>query len=96
MSVRDRALLALLKTYKLTASPVFTALGARCRHSPTCSEYAVEAVRRHGWMRGGAMGAGRLLRCRPGGTHGYDPVPPAAGDARNARDPGDAGGARHA
>jgi len=79
MSARDRALRALLKTYKLTLSPMFMALGAYCRHTPTCSEYCVEAVCRHGWLRGLMLGTGRLLRCRPGGTHGYDPVPECTG-----------------
>lgn len=77
MSARDRALRALLKIYKLTLSPAFMACGVRCRHTPTCSEYAVEAVCRHGWARGVLLSAGRVLRCRPGGTWGHDPVPPA-------------------
>ncbi len=74
MALKDRAISALLKTYKLTLSPVFMTLGARCRHEPSCSEYAAEAVRRHG-LRGVPMALGRVWRCRPGGTHGWDPVP---------------------
>jgi uncharacterized protein len=46
-----------------------------CRFTPTCSEYAVEAVERHGAGRGAALAARRLGRCRPGGPSGYDPVP---------------------
>lgn len=81
MSFRNRAVAALLKIYKLTMSPAFMALGVRCRHEPTCSEYAAEAVRRHGFVRGGWMGLRRVARCRPGGTHGWDPVPGGKGDA---------------
>lgn len=50
-------------------------LGSACRHVPTCSRYMLDALRIHGPFRGLAMGTGRILRCRPGGTHGYDPVP---------------------
>jgi putative membrane protein insertion efficiency factor len=67
-------LLALLRLYRLLVSPL---LGPRCRHLPTCSEYAAEALRRHGLWRGGRLAAWRLLRCQPWGTSGYDPVPPA-------------------
>jgi hypothetical protein len=76
MSARDRVLRALLRIYKLTLSPALMAVGVRCRHTPSCSEYCVEAVCRHGWGRGLILGAGRVLRCRPGGTWGDDPVPP--------------------
>ena len=46
-----------------------------CRFEPSCSHYAEEALRRHGAIRGGFLAARRLLRCRPGGPSGYDPVP---------------------
>jgi putative membrane protein insertion efficiency factor len=46
-----------------------------CRHVPTCSQYAIDAFRQHGPFKGVLMATGRILRCRPGGTHGYDPVP---------------------
>ncbi|MBM3419731.1 MAG: membrane protein insertion efficiency factor YidD [Bacteroidetes bacterium] len=49
--------------------------GPGCRHVPTCSSYAIEALRRHGPWHGLLLGTGRILRCRPGGTHGFDPVP---------------------
>jgi putative membrane protein insertion efficiency factor len=46
-----------------------------CRYTPSCSEYAREAIERHGFFRGGALAARRLLRCHPLGAHGADPVP---------------------
>lgn len=70
-----RAGLALLTAYKYGVSPVFYAFGVRCRHEPTCSAYAADAVRAQGLWRGSWLAAGRVLRCRPGGTHGYDPAP---------------------
>jgi len=66
---------ALLKGYKLTLSPVFRTCGAECRHEPSCSEYAAEAVSRHGLWAGSWMALARLSRCRPGGSHGWDPAP---------------------
>jgi uncharacterized protein len=46
-----------------------------CRHEPTCSQYMLDALKMHGPLTGLAMGLNRILRCRPGGTHGFDPVP---------------------
>jgi putative membrane protein insertion efficiency factor len=46
-----------------------------CRFTPTCSQYALEALQRHGARRGLALAARRLGRCRPGGPSGYDPIP---------------------
>jgi threonyl-tRNA synthetase len=77
MSKRRVSAQAALKVYKYTLSPVFTALGAQCRHVPTCSEYGAEAVSRFGFWAGGWMTLARLSRCRPGGTSGWDPVPDA-------------------
>lgn len=50
-------------------------IGRRCRHLPTCSEYAIEAIDVHGSWRGGWLALSRIVRCRPGGSHGLDPVP---------------------
>ncbi len=46
-----------------------------CRFTPTCSEYALEAIRKHGPFKGTWLAVKRILRCRPGGGYGYDPVP---------------------
>jgi putative membrane protein insertion efficiency factor len=64
-------LVSLLKFYKATVSPW---LPPSCRFVPTCSEYACEAIERHGALRGSAMGLRRLLRCHPFHAGGYDPV----------------------
>lgn len=47
-----------------------------CRHIPTCSQYAIDAVKIHGPFKGFFMASNRILHCHPWGTHGYDPVPP--------------------
>lgn len=66
---------ALVKAYKATFSPVFYVLGARCRHEPTCSVYTADCMSRHGVWPGLWMGVARVLRCRPGGSSGWDPAP---------------------
>jgi len=75
--IRGRGGLArlMLRGYKVTLSPVFMALGVRCRHYPSCSEYLAACCIRHGAWAGGWMGLARLMRCRPGGSSGYDPPP---------------------
>ena len=60
----------ILRCYKRFISPL---LPHACRFVPTCSEYAMEAVERHGVLRGSALAAGRLLRCHPFARAGYDP-----------------------
>jgi len=62
----------LLRGYKALVSPF---LPPACIHVPTCSEYATEAVERHGVLRGGLLSAGRLIRCTPFHKGGFDPVP---------------------
>lgn len=58
--------------YRYSISPF---LRPSCRHVPSCSQYMLDALKIHGPLRGLLLGTGRILRCRPGGTHGYDPVP---------------------
>jgi hypothetical protein len=65
-------LIALLRFYRYAISPM---LGRNCRFHPTCSEYAIEAIQRHGALRGGWMAAKRVGRCHPFNSGGYDPVP---------------------
>lgn len=48
---------------------------ASCRFTPTCSEYALQALRKYGPVKGGYLALKRILRCHPWGGHGYDPVP---------------------
>jgi uncharacterized protein len=60
---------ALVKAYRLTLSPL---IGYHCRHLPTCSQYADEAIDRHGFWAGGWMTFARLSRCHPLGTSGLD------------------------
>ena len=58
--------------YRWTLKPF---VGHTCRHAPSCSEYALEAIDVNGAWKGGWLALSRLSRCRPGGTHGFDPVP---------------------
>jgi uncharacterized protein len=66
-----KAVIAILRLYKHFVSPC---LPSACRFSPTCSEYMMEAVDRHGAARGIGMGLRRLLRCHPFHAGGFDPV----------------------
>lgn len=77
MKLVRQPVLLLLRAYKWAISPM---LPPSCRYIPTCSEYAMEAIERHGLVRGGWMAARRLLRCHPFAQGGYDPV---AGNVRN-------------
>lgn len=70
--MRERATGWALKQYKRWISPLFP---PACRYVPTCSEYAAEAVARHGVLRGGLLAAWRLVRCNPFVHGGFDPVP---------------------
>jgi uncharacterized protein len=67
-----RLAVSLLDFYKRYLSPL---LPPACRFHPTCSEFAREAVRKHGLARGGRLSVGRLLRCHPFHPGGFDPVP---------------------
>lgn len=64
--------IGLIMVYKYLISPL---LPAGCRHHPTCSVYAMDALKMHGLVKGGRMAGNRILRCNPWGTSGLDPVP---------------------
>ncbi|SKC52680.1 membrane protein insertion efficiency factor YidD [Ohtaekwangia koreensis] len=61
-----------IRFYQLAISPL---LGSNCRHTPSCSQYTVEAIQEWGVVKGIWLGTKRIARCHPWGTHGYDPVP---------------------
>ncbi|MEQ9262145.1 MAG: membrane protein insertion efficiency factor YidD [Owenweeksia sp.] len=65
--------IGLVKIYQAVISPM---LPSSCRHTPTCSQYTIEAIRIWGPLKGLWLGLKRLSKCHPWGTHGYDPVPP--------------------
>ena len=64
--------LLLIRIYQVLLSPL---LGASCRFTPTCSQYGMEAIRKHGPFTGGWLTLKRIARCNPWGGHGHDPVP---------------------
>lgn len=72
-----RIVIGLIRLYQAGIAPL---LPSACRYTPSCSEYAVIAVRRFGAVRGSWMAGRRILRCHPFGGRGYDPVPPAEPD----------------
>ncbi len=65
-------LIKLFRLYQLLLSPL---LPNACRYAPSCSQYGIEAVKKHGAIKGGYLTIKRILRCHPWGGHGYDPVP---------------------
>lgn len=65
-------MITIIRIYQYTLSPF---LGARCRFTPTCSQYAIEAIHKHGTIYGIWLGVRRILRCHPHHPGGYDPVP---------------------
>ena len=65
-------LIALIKLYQWVISPL---LGPKCRFTPTCSQYALEALQKYGPLKGGWLALRRIARCHPWGGHGVDPVP---------------------
>ena len=72
MSPAALALTGAVRVYQYTLRPV---LGANCRFTPSCSDYALQALRAHGAVRGSGLAAWRVLRCNPWCAGGHDPVP---------------------
>ncbi len=85
MNIGQRILILLIRGYQVTVSPAMPVLfgpAGRCRFTPSCSQYAREAIQAHGVMAGSALAAGRLCRCNPWGASGEDPVPAVKPDRR--------------
>jgi putative membrane protein insertion efficiency factor len=68
----NKLLVFLVRIYRLAISPL---LGRSCRFHPSCSEYAIEAIERHGSCKGSWLAVRRISRCHPWNAGGYDPVP---------------------
>jgi putative membrane protein insertion efficiency factor len=68
----SRFFILLIRFYQKAISPL---LAPSCRYTPTCSQYGVEAIQKHGPFKGGYLALKRFLSCGPWGGHGYDPVP---------------------
>ena len=64
--------IGLIKIYQYIISPI---LPRACRYTPNCSQYGVEAIKKHGPFKGGLLALKRIGRCNPWGGHGFDPVP---------------------
>lgn len=76
-SMIKKVMIFFIKTYQLTLSPRFS--HGSCRYTPTCSQYAIEAIEVHGIIKGTLMAIWRIMRCNPFVKGGYDPVPPKKG-----------------
>jgi len=68
----SKIFLILIRFYQLSISPIF---GQNCRYTPTCSQYSIDAIKKHGPFKGGWLGLKRIFSCHPWGGHGHDPVP---------------------
>ena len=64
-------LVGIIKIYQMSPGPWHN----NCRHIPTCSNYAIESIKKYGAFKGSILTGKRILRCNPWGTYGYDPVP---------------------
>ncbi len=71
-NILSKLMILAIRFYQGAISPMFP---AACRYQPTCSQYAVEAIRKHGPRKGGWLAIKRIARCHPWGGSGYDPVP---------------------
>jgi len=77
-------LIGLLRLYRTLISPLY---GDVCKYYPSCSAYALDAVREHGSVKGSWLAVRRLARCHPWADGGFDPVPPRASDHDHSRVP---------
>lgn len=68
----SKIFIILIRFYQLSISPIF---GQNCRYTPTCSQYGIDAIKKHGAFYGGWLGLKRIFSCHPWGGHGHDPVP---------------------
>lgn len=81
----SKLLVWVLRAYQLAISPM---MGQSCRFYPSCSNYAIEALRTHGAARGGFLAARRICKCHPWNDGGVDLVPPARGEHPTPAHPG--------
>ena len=84
--IAQKLLIVLVRGYRYLISPL---LGAHCRFYPSCSQYALTALEKHGAIKGARLAGARLLRCHPWHAGGHDPVPeilsPSASRTRSSR-----------
>lgn len=92
MSIASSVLRGLVRGYQLFISPM---LPPSCKFEPTCSHYAMDALSRHGALRGAWLAGRRILRCNPWMEGGYDPVPPASGQDTGPKKAGHGCGCGH-
>ena len=78
-SIPSLVAIGLITFYRGVISPLTP---SSCRFHPTCSEYGLEAIKRFGFLKGLMLTSKRILRCRPGGPYGYDPVPEKASNSK--------------
>jgi len=71
-SIIGTILVSFIRIYKVTMSPF---VGNACRYEPSCSQYGIEAIQKHGALKGTWLTTKRVCSCHPWGGHGYDPVP---------------------
>jgi uncharacterized protein len=76
MTLGGRIAYGVVRLYQRLISPF---IAPSCRYQPTCSEYALDAIKLHGGLRGGWLAIKRIARCHPWGGSGFDPVPGAGG-----------------
>lgn len=72
MQILALPFILVIKIYQWVISPI---LGPKCRFTPSCSHYGLEALKKYGLIKGSWLAARRIARCHPWGGHGYDPVP---------------------